>query len=128
MSAKNGPRKPGMIPAPPPTIPPQQRKIELVPTEDTFDVYSNFSDVNWSLHDLTFRFGQITPMLKDSDTWIADEKVRVTVAWAYAKALNAVLTHLVASYENVNGEIRQPKLAVSLMPAAIAEIVKGKSR
>lgn len=75
-------------------------------------VYANLVHLDWTLYDLTMRFGQLKyagdPRLHKLT---AEEQACVTVAWAEAKYLRDMLSDLLAKYEKINGEIQHPKLA-----------------
>ena len=74
------------------------------------EVYGNFFHATWTLVDVRVRVGELVPDLSnpsDKKAFLVDERAAVTVSWPQAKVLAGTLTKLVASYEQVNGEIKQ---------------------
>lgn len=92
-------------------------KVELQETEwaqapAVPRIYANLVNLDWTLYDITMRFGQLKyvgdPRLR---RLTAEEQASITVAWAEAKYLRDMLNEVLAKYERVNGEIDRPKLA-----------------
>jgi hypothetical protein len=79
--------------------------------ENIPEIYGNVVHASWTLVDVRFRIGQLVPSGTDpsadpSSQFVQDEQAAVTIAWPYVKTLRDMLTHLVANYEKVNGEIK----------------------
>ena len=93
---------------------PEQQTFEWAESEyDVPEIYGNFLNCSWTLVDVRLQIGQLIPK-KPGDTsagFIVEERGFVTMAWHQAKVLRDIVTSLVASYEQVNGEIKTPKLA-----------------
>ena len=87
------------------------------PEEGVFTAYANVVNVDWTLDDVRVRFAEMTQVPGEEDpTWkgqhtILLERAIITLSWRQAKNLAVLLGSVVLSYESVNGEIRQPKLA-----------------
>ncbi len=83
-----------------------QQPIPWVPSEEgIYEIYCNFTNVNWTLYDVRFRLAQLIPA-KHGSGMVAEERAAVTFAWPHAKILRDLLTDLVARYEQANGEIK----------------------
>jgi len=86
------------------------------------DVYANTAHVTWSLDDVRVRVGQLvtSPETRSpgaSYKSVVEERAAVTFSWRNAKLLATQLSHIIANYEKVNGEINiNPKLASSTDP------------
>jgi len=74
------------------------------------DVFSSHFHLNWSSTDVRILFGQLKPQYGHSDTFMIEERAAVTMSWVTAKRLLLMLGAVVGKYEEVNGEIVQPKL------------------
>ena len=59
---------------------------------------------------MRIQFGQLMPDRPNSKNFVSQERAAVTMAWQRAKLLAEMLTDLVKSYEDVNGEIKPLKL------------------
>ena len=75
------------------------------------EIFGNYIHANWSLFDTRILIGQLKPELGDSDTHVIQEQGSITLSWAQTKNLARILAEMVESYESVNGEIKQLKLA-----------------
>ena len=75
------------------------------------EIYGNYLHANWSLFDMRILIGKLKPDLGDSKKHIIEEQGALTLGWAQTKNLARLLTEMVESYESVNGEIQQLKLA-----------------
>ena len=80
------------------------------------EIYTNFIDISWGLHDLRLRLSCVVPIvsayIKSRPVrFVVEEHTAVTMAWAQAKLLRDSLTDAIERYEVANGEIRWPKLA-----------------
>lgn len=86
------------------------------PEDGVIAEYSNVVNLDWTLHDVRIRFAQLIQVPNDeSPTWknqhgVLDERVIVTMPWPQAKHLRNMLSALVKSYEDLNGEIKPVKL------------------
>jgi hypothetical protein len=80
---------------------------------ETPDIYSNFLQVSWTLHDVRFVLGQLVPSDPISREFVVDERGTVTVTWAQVKNLRDIFASLIKKYEETNGEIKP----VTLPPA-----------
>jgi len=74
------------------------------------DIYANYMHVTWTLDDVRVRIGQVvdspeTPNPGAKFTGIVEERAGVTFTWRNAKLLRDQLSHIIESYEQVNGEI-----------------------
>lgn len=81
------------------------------------EAYSNVFNLNWTLHDVRVRFGELIQEPRDDGPcgWkdqanVIMERVAITMPWHQAKYLAVLLTGLVANYEKLNGELKQIKL------------------
>jgi hypothetical protein len=77
------------------------------------EIYGNFLNYSWTLADVRFQIGQLIPK-KPGDLsagFVIEERAFVTIGWYQTKILRDMLASLIASYEQVNGEIKMPKLA-----------------
>ena len=76
------------------------------------EVYSNFAGFSWTQYDVRLRFAQVIPNPQNppGPEFAAEERVAVTLSWAHAKALAAILGELVKTYEQVNSPIQAPKI------------------
>lgn len=71
------------------------------------EIYTNFVLSSWSNYDLRVRLGQLVPT---NEGFVVEERAAVTFTWQHAKMLIRMLSDLVASYEETNGEIGPLKL------------------
>jgi hypothetical protein len=89
------------------------------PEQGIFETYANAVDADWTLTDVTIRFLHLVHISKEEGATTNNremaymEKANITVPWWQAKVLVNTLGTLVANYEAVNGELRQPMLADS---------------
>jgi hypothetical protein len=105
---------------------PDLRKAPLeTPEEGVYYAYGNVVNLNWTLTDVQLRFAELLQVPNDdSPTWenqhgILLERVSVTIPWYQAKVLRNMLDGVISNYEEVNGELKHPVLAVP--PEAKAE-------
>jgi Protein of unknown function (DUF3467) len=87
------------------------------PDDGMFETYSNVVNLNWTLHDVRFRFAELKQQAKADSrgTWkdqepVILERVAVTMPWYQAKYLHQMLGDLIRNYEELNGELRTIKL------------------
>jgi hypothetical protein len=92
-------------------------KIPLEEPEDgVFETYANVVNMNWTLTDVRIRFAQLLQIPdEDRPTWenqhgILLERAAVTIPWLQAKNLRDNLDGIIKNYEEVNGELKVPKL------------------
>lgn len=77
----------------------------FIPAKDgVAEIYSNYLDASWTLHDVRMRFAQI--VTNGEDQFYAEERVAVTLPWQQAKVLRDVLSNLISRYEELNGEMK----------------------
>jgi hypothetical protein len=77
------------------------------------EAYSNVLYVNWSLHDVRIRFGQIIPhptMPPENATWAVNEGADITIPWGQVKYLRDTLNDVIERYEKANGELKIPTM------------------
>lgn len=93
-------------------------KIPIQEAEDgVFEAYSNVVNADWTLTDIRLRFAQLMQVSSpEKPTWEAQtgilfERAAITIPWWQAKLLAGLLSSIVTSYEQANGELKQPKLA-----------------
>jgi len=102
---------------------PSQPKQRWIPARDGsfIEIYGNFAHASWTLFDVRIKVGHLIPSeespdpIDDKDSlnpkgFVIEQLAAITIAWPQAKYLRDVLTRLVASYEEVNGEIKPLKL------------------
>jgi hypothetical protein len=77
-----------------------------VPSVDFARIYANNFAMGMSNWDLSLTFGEIVGE-KDGQA-VIEEKVKVTMALAHAKAMLHLLGEHIANYEKVMGEIKIP--------------------
>lgn len=83
----------------------------IIPEDGIHEAYSNFVHMNWALHDIRIRFGQIVPdptKRPDLAQWVVHERAAITMAWGQAKFLRDILVQAIQKYEEKNGEITVP--------------------
>jgi len=86
------------------------------PEEGVVAAYSNWVNMDWTLYDLRLRFAELMQVPNDeSPNWknqhgILLERVAVTLPWHQAKNLRDMLTNVIRSYEELNGELQPIKL------------------
>jgi hypothetical protein len=93
---------------------PGPQVFEWVEAEyDAPEIYGNFTNCSWTLVDVRIQIGQLIPKKPGnlSAGFAVQERGFVTLAWHQAKVLRDILESVVASYEQVNGEIKMPNLA-----------------
>jgi hypothetical protein len=77
------------------------------------EIYSNYTHASWTLFDVRLRLGHLVSGDASDETakeFVAEELGAVTFSWPQAKFVRDMLTRLVASYEETNGEIKPLKL------------------
>jgi hypothetical protein len=111
MSAPNAPAQA------PPSTDVQLDKVPLEAPEDgVYEAYSNVVNLNWTLTDVRLRFSQLIQVPdEDRPTWenqhgILIERAAITIPWHQAKVLRDLLNGIVSNYEQINGELKRPKL------------------
>jgi hypothetical protein len=87
--------------------------VPLLETEEgVFQAYANVVNMDWTLLDLRLRFGELT---QDTDpekpTWanqhsVIWERAAITMPWHQVKTLSKMLSDIVRSYEELNGELK----------------------
>jgi hypothetical protein len=91
-----------------------QQTFEWIESEyDVPEIYCNFINCSWTLVDVRLQIGELIPK-KSGDTaagFVVEERGSVTMGWYQAKVLRDLIASLIASYEQVNGEIAKPQLA-----------------
>ncbi|SPE40138.1 hypothetical protein SBA3_3650006 [Candidatus Sulfopaludibacter sp. SbA3] len=92
-------------------------KVPLLEPEDgAFRAFSNVAQLNWTLTDVKIRFCELTQESDDErPTWdnqhgILLEHAAVTMPWYTAKLLCLNLVSLLKNYEELNGELKRPRL------------------
>jgi hypothetical protein len=93
--------------------PPEQQKFEWIESKkDVPEIYGNFLHTSWTLVDVRFHIGQLIPKRVGDPTtgFVVEDRGSVTIAWPQVKVLRDLLASLVASYETVNGEIKNINL------------------
>ncbi|MFY9905523.1 MAG: hypothetical protein WBD45_04050 [Terriglobales bacterium] len=77
------------------------------------EIYTNYTHASWTLFDVRVRLGHLVsgePFTETGKEFVAEELGAVTFSWPQAKFMRDMLTRLVASYEETNGEIKPLKL------------------
>ncbi len=77
------------------------------------ELYTNYTHASWTLFDVRVRLGHLVsadPSDEAGREFVAEEIGAVTFSWPQAKFMRDMLARLVASYEEVNGEIKHLKL------------------
>ena len=90
-------------------------KFEVVePNNGIYHTYTNHITADWTLFDIHLRFGELAmqPGFKTPGFSVTrlEERACITMSWAEAKNLRELLTDLISRYEDVNGEIKPPKM------------------
>jgi hypothetical protein len=101
-------------------VPPKFTVVE--PQGGTVYFYANLVQLSWTVVDLKIRFAELTKIEPDGHNTVTERAV-ATMAWAEAKMLLDVLKKTVASYEQLNGEIKiapELKLPPGIIPSPIA--------
>ena len=86
------------------------------PEGGVFEAYSNVVNMNWTLTDVRLRFSELIQVPDDDrPTWenqhgILLERASITIPWLQAKALRDMLDGILKNYEEINGELKPPKL------------------
>jgi len=86
------------------------------PESGISETFSNVVNMNWTLTDVRIRFAQLLQVPDDDrPTWenqhgILLERVAVTIPWHVAKILRDNLDGIIKNYEEINGELKAPKL------------------
>lgn len=77
------------------------------------EIYANLIHLTWTLFDVRINAGQLKPIKAGfpNSGFVVEEQGAMTMSWPQAKYLRDLLVNLITSYEKVNGEIKQPKLA-----------------
>jgi len=93
-------------------LPPKPKPRRWIPAKDGShnEIYGNFVHPTWTLFDVRIRVGILVPDEADASDFVVEERAAITVSWPQAKNLRDVLTGLVTSYEEANGEIKPLKL------------------
>jgi Protein of unknown function (DUF3467) len=73
-------------------------------------IYSNYLYMGWSLDDVRITFGALRAENVSTKSHFSEEQGSVVLPWRQAKNLRDMLTRVIAAYEEVNGEIRNPFL------------------
>ena len=92
-------------------------KVPLEEPEDgVFEAYANVVNMNWTLTDVRMRFAELIQVPdEDRPNWenqhgILLERAAVTIPWYQAKLLRDMLDGVIKNYEEINGELKVPKL------------------
>ena len=92
-------------------------KIPLEEPEDgVFQGYANVVNMNWTLTDVRIRFAELIQVPdEDRPNWenqhgILLERAAVTIPWYQARVLRDMLDGVIKNYEEINGELKPPKL------------------
>jgi hypothetical protein len=86
------------------------------PAEGVFAAYANVVNLDWTLFDIRFRFGELMQIPnEDAPNWknqhgIVLERVAVRIPWHQAKWLRDQLIGVIRNYEEINGELKRIKL------------------
>lgn len=80
------------------------------------EIYTNFIDICWGLHDIRLRFARVLPVNSEYSSsdplrFVVEQNAAVVMAWGQAKLLRDILTDAIERYELANGELKWPKLA-----------------
>ena len=108
--------------APPQTVVDLSKTPYQEPEEGVFMAYANVFNLDWSLHDIRIRFGELMQVFdQDRPTWPNQyatvlEKAAIRMPWYQAKALCNQLTGIIKNYEEINGELKLPKLPAPPKP------------
>jgi hypothetical protein len=91
---------------------PDKKPIKWIPPRQGHgpEIYANFAHPTWTLFDVRIVLGHLIPNPENPREFVSEELGAVTFAWPHAKLLRDMLTRLVASYEETNGEIKPAKL------------------
>lgn len=73
-------------------------------------VYANHIDVNWTAFDLNILFSHIQRLSEPEATNRLEHRATVSLSWTEAKALHMVLGDILGSFEELNGELKIPKV------------------
>jgi hypothetical protein len=73
--------------------------------EKIVNVYANKFRSEWTNTDVRIRFGETLYISSPEKLLVVEERVGVTMTFLTAKRLRNALNHLIARYEEVNGEI-----------------------
>ncbi len=88
------------------------REFEWKSSCEAPDIYANYMHLGWSLDDVRITLGLLTAENVNSKSAFYSEKTgSVTLPWRQAKNLRDMLSRVIASYEEKNGEISTPYLA-----------------
>ena len=86
-----------------------QRKIEYrVSPDGLVKVYSNNVQMATTSFDVRVLFGQVAEV--SDEKLVIDQRVELTMTWLEAKILADFLQANIKSYEDLNGEIKLPKV------------------
>jgi len=86
------------------------------PEGGVFEAYANVINLSWTLYDLRIRFAELLQVPDDDrPTWenqhgVVLERAAITLSWHQAKNLIDMLNGVVKNYEEINGELKTPKL------------------
>lgn len=89
----------------------KQPELRWVRAREVPEYYCNFTRASWTLFDVRVKIGQLVPSGEGVKDFVVEERAAVTFSWNQAKILARLLSELVASFEEVNGEIKSLKLA-----------------
>ena len=83
----------------------------LLESEPLDSIYANTTDLQWTLTDVTVRFGEVVQrVVANASEAKIREKAVVTIPWWQAKLLRDMLSDLISRYENLNGELKRANL------------------
>jgi hypothetical protein len=95
-------------------------EVRMIQPEDgIYDDYANVLNIDWTLYDVRLRFGSLhyttdpdNPKLKNQ-VGVIEERAAITIPWHQAKHLRDILSSVIKSYEDINGELKP----INLPPA-----------
>jgi hypothetical protein len=93
----------------------EPKRTKWIPSKSgsTPEIYTNYTHASWTLFDVRVRLGRLVsadPSDEAGKEFVAEELGAVTFSWPQAKFMRDMLTRLVASYQEANGEIKPLKL------------------
>jgi|SRR5579872_6520041 len=96
--------------------PESPRWEHVEPKEGTPHFYSNNLRIDWTAQDVRITFSEMHHLAQhelrqvDEKAMRVEDRVAVTMAWTRAKGLRDLMNGLIATYEKMNGEIKEPTL------------------